>query len=774
MIRISACVIVKNEEKNIRHYLKNMRAIADEIIVVDTGSTDDTCDVAVKAGAVLYKFKWCNDFSAARNFAIGKARGKWILFLDADEYFTDESIKLVKKNIMSIEKDVKIFMCRLTNIDERRKPVNTVYVVRGLRNDPQLRYQGRVHEQLFYAGKEITNIAVISDIEIYHTGYWQKDVEDKLRRNLKIMNDDMAENGDNPRYYSALADCYYGLGDYDRAITFAEKFIASGLKALGGEEQIYHTLISAMYLSGKSSDEILFVLGRYGKKDQYKKIIQKKYNESAQQKENIFISACVIMKNEEKNIQRYLKYIRPLVNEIIFVDTGSTDNTIDIAQRAGAKVYNFKWCDDFAAAKNFAIEKARGRWIIFLDADEYFPENDGRQVLKYIKKYDSDPKVDALACKMTNIDPDNDEFLSSFYQLRVFRNDPDMRYLGKIHESLQGRNNKIIQLKVLQDDVQIMHTGYSASNSKEKSKRNLVLLKNEVEKNGDDPQYFAYMGDCYYGLGDYEKAIYYSRKFIDSGLNMIGAEINPYVRLIDSLFLAGHANVEILKAVDAAIDKFKTVPDFFVMKSFLLLKECNYIDSEKNLQKTIALLKTKNFNITSSVMPRFENFIYNVAGALAKTRDDKSKAISYFIKSLQNDKHNVEFFDNFYYVVKNKDNRLLLRMLNKIYNFNDDTDINFLTAMLKRYRLDEKFLYCFNMLSKKDMQNPFREYALIAQKKYRMANEILIVDLQEIYKKMIFEFLLDKKQDKYEKMQLILPDAYKAILDKAIRKFNRM
>ena len=86
------------------------------------------------------------------------------------------------------------------------------------------------------------------------------------------------------------------------------------------------------------------------------------------------ISACVITKNEANTIERWLVDMQSIADEIIVVDTGSTDNTVKIAKASNVKVYHYKWKNDFAAAKNFAIEQASGDWILFLDADEFFSE----------------------------------------------------------------------------------------------------------------------------------------------------------------------------------------------------------------------------------------------------------------------------------------------------------------------------------------------------------------------------------------------------------------
>ena len=94
-MKISACVIAKNEERNLPRWLASMRVFVDEMIVVDTGSTDATVEIARAGGAEVYHFDWINDFAAAKNFALDRASGDWVVFTDADEYFTDETASRV-------------------------------------------------------------------------------------------------------------------------------------------------------------------------------------------------------------------------------------------------------------------------------------------------------------------------------------------------------------------------------------------------------------------------------------------------------------------------------------------------------------------------------------------------------------------------------------------------------------------------------------------------------------------------------------------------------
>ena len=186
------------------------------------------------------------------------------------------------------------------------------------------------------------------------------------------------------------------------------------------------------------------------------------------------ISACVITKNEEVNIVKWLECMKKLANEIIVVDTGSTDKTVKIAESYGAKVFFFEWINDFSAAKNFAKAQAKGDWIVFLDADEYFSDDSIEQVKKYL--IEDNKKYDAIICEIVNINSDDcNRIISSFYNLRIFRNIPKLSYHNKVHEMLRSDSGTLLLLQ-LPKDVKIYHTGYSSSIIKEKLTRNLKLI----------------------------------------------------------------------------------------------------------------------------------------------------------------------------------------------------------------------------------------------------------------------------------------------------------
>ena len=207
------------------------------------------------------------------------------------------------------------------------------------------------------------------------------------------------------------------------------------------------------------------------------------------------LSQCMIVKNEEKHIERALAWARDFAFEQIVVDTGSTDRTVELAEKLGAKVYHFEWINDFSAAKNFAMDQAKGSWIAILDADEYMPREDIEELMTILKKIQSDPitakQYDAITNSWVQLD-DNDSVIAVLTNQRIFRNSPELRYTGKIHESVTVRN-----MQVNAANLRIMHTGYAQStyNEADKRQRNIKMLRDEVAREPDNPDMMIYLAD---------------------------------------------------------------------------------------------------------------------------------------------------------------------------------------------------------------------------------------------------------------------------------------
>ncbi len=226
----------------------------------------------------------------------------------------------------------------------------------------------------------------------------------------------------------------------------------------------------------------------------------------------IRLSQTMIVKNEEDNIEAALTWGKDIIYEQIVVDTGSTDRTVEKAKTLGAKVEHFDWIDDFAAAKNFALERCKGDWIAILDADEYFSEEDAGKILGIIEKADIEGYC-AIETGLVSIDGKGG-ILDRSTHIRIIKNSTRLRYKRRIHEILDfSSDQKVFDAT---QDLNIIHTGYIEEiiNSKNKKERNLKLLLKELEVNGDDPEILGYIADDY-ASSDHNKAIEFYRKAIE-------------------------------------------------------------------------------------------------------------------------------------------------------------------------------------------------------------------------------------------------------------------
>jgi len=216
----------------------------------------------------------------------------------------------------------------------------------------------------------------------------------------------------------------------------------------------------------------------------------------------------MIVKDEEKNIEKALAWAKDIAFEQIVVDTGSTDRTVELAKKMGATVFHFDWINDFGAAKNFAMDKAKGNWIAILDADEYMPAEDALETMNILENIQSDPttlkQYDGIRNSWVQLD-DFDNITTIKTVIRIFRNSPELRYKGKIHETVLIQNSKIYEAA----NLRIMHTGYAPSATKEtgKRERNINMLRNELKHDPDNPNIMIYLADSIKGDGALESRI---------------------------------------------------------------------------------------------------------------------------------------------------------------------------------------------------------------------------------------------------------------------------
>lgn len=179
---LSVCMIVKDEEALLADCLDSIKAIADEILVVDTGSRDKTIEIAESAGARVIATGWEDDFSAARNCALQQAEGNWIFVIDADERLAPEDHETLKNCIWSA--DVDVFTVKIINEDGTKNLLPRLF-----RNGLGIQYRDRIHEQpVTESGARISRVAD-SGIRLYHVGYSPNlpSRHDRIDRNLALI-----------------------------------------------------------------------------------------------------------------------------------------------------------------------------------------------------------------------------------------------------------------------------------------------------------------------------------------------------------------------------------------------------------------------------------------------------------------------------------------------------------------------------------------------------------------------------------------------------------
>ncbi|MBQ2411378.1 MAG: glycosyltransferase family 2 protein, partial [Selenomonadaceae bacterium] len=232
------------------------------------------------------------------------------------------------------------------------------------------------------------------------------------------------------------------------------------------------------------------------------------------------ISACYIVKDEEKNLAQSIGSLRDAVDEIIVADTGSEDNTIAVARQLGAAVYSFPWQEDFAAARNFALSRATGDWLILLDADEYFTESTAGNIRSLLAG--AAQEVNGLLIQMVNYDTDRQVEQDRFYQLRIVRNLPGLSYEGIVHERLRLKGGDIPGVALVKSNLlEIYHTGYRTESSEAKSRRNLRLLQKALAAGSSEAELSLYLCVTYAALKEWDKALHYGWLNVHQGRSSI-------------------------------------------------------------------------------------------------------------------------------------------------------------------------------------------------------------------------------------------------------------
>jgi glycosyltransferase involved in cell wall biosynthesis len=263
------------------------------------------------------------------------------------------------------------------------------------------------------------------------------------------------------------------------------------------------------------------------------------------------LSATLIVRDESAFIEECLDSLAGVVDEIVLVDTGSRDDTIDIALNFPIKLHHFRWCDNFSSARNYAIEQATGDWILYIDADERFKAPD-QEALQHI--LDDQTKVAWTLRLYPRVN------WTPYAELRLFRNDPALRFKGVIHESI-GHAVASVCARDRRDighcRLELHHVGYEGD-QRHKIPRNVPLLRAYLDREPDRIYCWWHLGESLRLAGDDQGAM----DAWTRGVAMVRARDRPALDLGDSLAhlslikLQWARGMPIANLLDEALDFF--------------------------------------------------------------------------------------------------------------------------------------------------------------------------------------------------------------------------
>ena len=286
------------------------------------------------------------------------------------------------------------------------------------------------------------------------------------------------------------------------------------------------------------------------------------------------LTLSMIVKNEEKHLLRCLSSVKDVVDEVVIVDTGSTDSTIEIAESFDAKIYNFDWINDFSAARNFALSKCKGNWILYLDADEELCKYSVDELLNKIND-----KPSAINCIVKSLTNENSGFGLMKYP-RLFPNDDRIKFEGKVHEQIQNSLNKN-NIPLIDSNIEIIHYGYLLDevSANRKLERNLKLLLS-TEKNKTNHYDTLRLAQTLNSLKRFEEAEKYFKILIN------GKSVESKLRGLAFMHYAilKYEINDTAAALDSSLKAFKYIPQNAYLNYLISLLYLQAGNVEKSFQ----------------------------------------------------------------------------------------------------------------------------------------------------------------------------------------------
>ncbi|MDR0222016.1 MAG: glycosyltransferase family 2 protein [Oscillospiraceae bacterium] len=364
----------------------------------------------------------------------------------------------------------------------------------------------------------------------------------------------------------------------------------------------------------------------------------------------ITLSVGMIVKNEEKFLEKCLEALKPLLSavksELIIVDTGSSDKTVEIAERYADKVLNFEWVNDFSAARNFGLKKCVGEWFMFLDADDHF-DGDFSEMTEFFNDKAKSAKYNSAYYVTRNYSKPGDDAHSDLFVQRIARRTPELCFTGKIHETLDNLFLPSYYFKTFAH-----HYGYvfeSKEQKEAKRARNLGLLLKALEEEPDSIRVLCQIADC---TDDKKEAENYFLKAIEllKKADYPYAYVKPYLCAVNY-----YSDRDSEKAAFYADEYIKTAKS----------DETHLIDAYA--YKAVALYRRQRYGECVEAILKYREYY----GKFRNDELDKSTMIFCIVNYLDEKKYN--FLTGLVAVCRAKEERFdeAYRRLEEAYGIND-------------------------------------------------------------------------------------------------------
>ena len=449
--KVVAMYRVKNAGKFFKHSLDSISPLVDEIVVLDDGSIDNTYEIAQANSKVVRLETQDLPLNEARDrdkilHWAQEREADWILVIDGDEVLSDGWTKEnFNKLINPVNPMAKAYIFRYSTFWNDKNHVRRDNVWKGMQNVRLFKSEPEQH--------------IVSN---HPVGFHCNSTPSVAGENIFF-----APTSMRIRHYG-----YLDPEDRLRKYRWYEKTDTEKNSDAIGAKDYKHLISEAGMRLGKWVPENTLALN-------------------------------MIVKNEGAILESFFEYIYSMFDEIIVVDTGSTDNSKEIVRRYGAKVFDFPWVDDFSAARNFAKEKTNSRWILHLDADETIPSNQ----LTNLSLMTEEEGIHGFLFSIRNYHPDGTYSISE--SIRLFKNLSELKYKGYVHETFDGSTQNVEGWTQTRSNVIIVHKGYLRDQRRVREKLEAYEKLNlkQVEDFPTDAKPYFSLGMHYLEQGKTEEAL---------------------------------------------------------------------------------------------------------------------------------------------------------------------------------------------------------------------------------------------------------------------------